>query len=41
MKIRRNYTLSPEADKKLRDIAKKTGLKMSTIIEKAIQQYDV
>ena len=40
MKIRRNYTISVETDAKLRKIAKRTGLKMSTIIEKAIEKYD-
>lgn len=41
MRIRRNYTVSTETDQKLREIAKKTGLKLSTIIDLAVKAYGV
>lgn len=40
MRIKRNYTISEETDKKLRKISEETGLKMSTIIDKAIEKYE-
>ncbi len=40
MKVRRNYTVSLETDKILREIAEKTKLKMSTIIDLAVKLYE-
>lgn len=38
--VRVNISLSKEAEKSLRTLSKKTGLKMSTIVEKAISLFE-
>lgn len=37
---RTNFTLKPEIDDLLRELAAKTGLKMATIIEKGILLFE-
>jgi hypothetical protein len=40
MRTRNNFSFSVETDKILRDLSQKTGLKMSTIIEQAINLWN-
>lgn len=38
-KIRMTFSVSSELEKLLREISKRTGLKMSTIVEKAVKEW--
>lgn len=37
--IKQNYSISEEQDRQLRDHCKKTGLKMSTVVQMALNLY--